>query len=1690
MFENNEQHYLDLINKDKKEGERFLDKVKDTIAVDDENVSTTNEYAEDHGFGEGAKPITKSAVDSMANKLDYWKLSANIGLAKGLDKATLHKFEGAKEHVKTLQAQRDAVYLANKDNYTFVDTVIGGIAESAGDPVETARNIIVGIATGGFGLGYRIVANIIADVASDVATSQIESKRYQDRELTNKELGIIATRSAIIGSVVGGIEMKMSKVGFDTPSPNSPKINVRETIETNGDTLNFKGYVQQDIQTRNRTNIADIDEVDAYVVPTVRGANEPITDATNATTVLQRDMAKMRERKKSVEGLDMSTPEGEAKFRETFHVPEGKHISKKSIYKDEYALSSQYNHFKGEDVVNNFLDDIEPTIKYNYERVKNDKSNLDPNVEIKPTVGGYGQVETAIDKILADFNTEKLYVQNEYLNIINQGNTETITVQQYLKGFDNKNKDVASAWANNNFKDIKGDRNGFLEQAYKDSVELDQLQMKTSLFDMEDYETFARKYKEVIDEDGFIDINTKGNEFVNTVVSIDDEISKISKNIENGKYKDAKSLDRAKVTLSSLKQDKANLISLARDNAEEYARFIHETRANEYMENILLDSKLKDIQTSRDMLNVQYNEILEDEMFMSPSQSSKLNDMYEKMNTVVDVKEYGKYSDTPQYKHKMQTLETKKSHIGEEQARLEGLADKAKDKLDRYTGNRETKAYLKLKQSYENRLNRLNDFKENAYASLDRQIENLKVKGDNDVVIGTTQTAYRDTVKGQEELAKFQQSKQAYREKTLNKLKEQIDKKDVAIKARQEELKAGKKIKFLDSELEEFGIGDVSSSVDGINPKTGEFDLSRFRKDVAQTVASKKKELAEQSIKLNQIMNKQKTIGSFQRYYDDSIYSTNFDAVKLTNKEEFIKDIVPFYKDGVLSLPEGVVLRDGDISDEVLNKLGTHFAEFVSEFKMTRNYHRKLGSYKTIGDLRSKYFNGDKDKIAKFFLNYRNGDYIKTNAEMIRDIFDFNTSRISRQIVFGSPSIHSIKNKFSRLESYAMYKYGEQYSGIMGEMYKGAKTRALNAFYGSEGRAGAREGWMAVIDGVRKALTIKYLPGSGFGEMVLQNKSIGISRAMKFDMGVGLKLKTYENEKMIKHFSKVTTTPTSKYTSAQLRKAVDTDGFVKKRKQGGFIGKLGHGFDTYLDFALTGQKVSDVSLRKQGDIISTVILDTLPDNYSKVGNELKSVIRMHGIDESNYVKFKDFTKKHIADNGMTVDVSTLVKKIEIGGDAEDILFSDALRRTHYQMADFIGNIKHSSQYQSVQADVITDLSQLFRGFSKSMNRDTLRQYLMTVNADGVSVYRATEFYRDFTKAKGLVDKSKVVYEGGKTVALLSAGALALGIGGLGRDTAEDFVRGDKTLVQSLAKVKVDLENLASVEGVTKLALKPAYDLASLLDGSDMITKEGREALKVVNTYTDEELSIYGRNWEEGNKVLGKYLTEHLFGRAVYNMYTRTHKDSVMDIKKIYGYTKEDQDKYEATVRRFDKNITEWWNKSREKDEFKQEYIEEVKTLIDEEIDARESRVQYFENDKALFENLPNDKKEVINKIIENNNIEDVEDFKVESAYLVKNLDKDVSDEMLVEHISHQLPLEEIDDEKTIRVIQGNKERIEEDFNKLPKKSKELFETLMRVKNKSADLKDKELFIKEFKRGAYMSEILEKFNLTQQQWNTR
>lgn len=790
--------------------------------------------------------------------------------------------------------------------------------------------------------------------------------------------------------------------------------------------------------------------------------------------------------------------------------------------------------------------------------------------------------------------------------------------------------------------------------------------------------------------------------------------------------------------------------------------------------------------------------------------------------------------------------------------------------------------------------------------------------------------------------------------------------------------------------------------------------------DYYKTSYDTRRRKARESVKLNQVVNKQKVLGQYDSYFTEKIDANNFDEVRVADsmKQAFYDDIMPFYQDGYFKVP-----KDGDYEKA--------FANFIFELKKTRRSARWEIGHRTMGSLREFFEEG---KMLDFWT--AQPQFLNSNADMINNIFDRQASDIARFKTFGSVSPFAIKNKVNHTlhETYTKLlgkgtglNVGE--TKIVNKIQKRIETALENEFMGGFSKDSTFGNF--VSKGLRQVVRQKLLAFTGVAEP-LQNVAMSYVRGQSYGGFSTYKPTTKYRVAKIAKMLGGKDIPGFEYNIAQMRARTDASS-ASQIDSSTLIGKMKKIDSVTMYF----QRVSTNQQLWLGEAQATKILDNLPLQYDLLENEMKRVFSNNGIDASNYDIARQYISKHIADNGLTVNPRILSDLADSGDE-----LAEALRTSYYHLSNEIGDPQVRSKFQTRANNELSEWYGMFKQFSKSVNKNTWMRLSHYVAADGMSRLRFSPRYFQDMGMKGAV----------KDAGLFAVGSALALAGGASWTLLNQFTKTDRTLNQRYALMQTNGEgifNAIKELDVNELLTIAGTNPFELIQG-DSYKIVSREFEKIYDTFTSEEKKLLGTNWEEGMLEMAKITANIIAGDLIYKNLTSLTKDDIEDLDpKIFGLSNEQRLQYESLVRNYSYS----------------DYQKRVAELQD--VNKRE--LDYLEGSLDSYNSLPKEQTEVFERALAKTNLSEnlKEELRTEFPVIVGNT------------TGYNKIAEKVEEEMDIPIKEAAQEMEQENgFKSMNNAQKRYYKKILQYKGLEDTEENRAIFYRNFS-GIKRSQLAEK-----------
>ncbi len=682
-----------------------------------------------------------------------------------------------------------------------------------------------------------------------------------------------------------------------------------------------------------------------------------------------------------------------------------------------------------------------------------------------------------------------------------------------------------------------------------------------------------------------------------------------------------------------------------------------------------------------------------------------------------------------------------------------------------------------------------------------------------------------------------------------------------------------KKTEKLLNELKENGM--LESLMDSYTTnKPVRFDsVEHAKKSFYDKVTANRKKLAVESIKINQVLKKNEMLGFGNQFFENKPSLKGEYKIK-SGMESAYNDLVDKYFD--------LGMKDIEGMDR-----GQVVYEFFKDLGDTRQSAQFKGEYKTIGELR-KYFE-DSNSMTSFFSEQT--DFLKSNAEMVRDIYDKNSVDIARFLSYDAVSPFAIKNKVN-------FKLKGKIAEILPKVMNTGEGKAVNQIKEkittmidntmNLNPAGTfQKGFDTTMGVVRRGI----LGWSGMSELTGQNYFFAMSKSMKY--GGFEVLKNEASYQFARAYNRVKgqvgPNPWGKYQIAQAVKDYDFNYIAGDRT---IINK-------YDNLSMGIQGASSNQWLKFGEGFSTRILHNMKENFNGLENELKDLLRINGITENNYQSFREFSKNHIDSNDLIVNVGKLADNLTDTN-------SNALRNVYYQLSDYVGRAEGNGILQKQNKDNFMKMYTLFRSFSRQMNEDVVRRVLTYTNAEGIQKSRLSSSY--FKPAsKGGYGYDKVARDS----AMFAVGTGLAIAGAQTYEYSKEIIYSARKFSSKMALIGTKTSALLneipeeSQNYLLTLVNKTGVNPWEELKASDMSTSVYKAIMKVYEGFTNEEKKTLGTNVEEGSQAIFELLMTYVVSSKALNWGKAIHSEFTGEDKNPYDLTKAELKEFEHKKRMLD-----------------------------------------------------------------------------------------------------------------------------------------------------------------------------------------
>ena len=816
-------------------------------------------------------------------------------------------------------------------------------------------------------------------------------------------------------------------------------------------------------------------------------------------------------------------------------------------------------------------------------------------------------------------------------------------------------------------------------------------------------------------------------------------------------------------------------------------------------------------------------------------------------------------------------------------------------------------------------------------------------------------------------------------------------------------------IKFVRSidpekDLEKYGtyFDDVIEKINNIITKESSnldeiYDISSFEKSFNKTDLTKKHRIASRhipgdeatvrkNIRIQRAINKQKIM---MDYYD--YYKVNFDKQvaqdvkiealvadgKLEELANKVKPIIEKY----FSIPDDITL-----SNEQTARI---WHEFLTNLNMTKNSWKYTDKSMSLSDL--SYMFKSQDSFYDFFINEMSKqDYLKHNTELLQSFYSRQIDDISRLMTFGTTSPYKILNEVDfKSQSILSKQLDKGLNDGEKAFISNVKTKMNNYITNTmmPWNKGNVSGAIKISRAVRKAVTSSTLGLTGTTELFAPNWVLSFYKASKYDNSLW-------KQDLI--------------SLAKAMKAMGADATVAKYRMselGIELGKLAKfdndWTDKAVDIALILQQASDNQFKKFAHIRTATILDNMSDDITKLQPELLSVLKKYGINENNYLDFRNYVKKHISANNDTINFDTLLNS-SLKEDERFLLVANELIE---DIGSHTRNMKVSDA--SYKSDEIINWLYSYRTFKRFLNKDLLRRVSYYQDVNGVSKARFTsEGVKHTLKELPLANLTyfalPLAAVSGAWQSILKEQQKSLGDGALmyanfknsvdeniQQYSMEGNVDEDETAVGYLFKLGKHVGKMSALN----LGKTFGYDFSdgflkgikSEFETSAPIYKPIKLAIESYTTFTDPEKQLYGTNVEEAGVKLVEFSSSFIpAGRLSYtwiNNYLSTAEEIASNVKgsnekktnlrlymkEYYDITDDEYDKLESASIKINNNKLNTLS-NEEKKIVDKTLNKELLNTMQEQADNMQVVADYIGDKSASFEKLNMGQKNIYNKI--------------------------------------------------------------------------------------------------------------------------
>jgi hypothetical protein len=499
---------------------------------------------------------------------------------------------------------------------------------------------------------------------------------------------------------------------------------------------------------------------------------------------------------------------------------------------------------------------------------------------------------------------------------------------------------------------------------------------------------------------------------------------------------------------------------------------------------------------------------------------------------------------------------------------------------------------------------------------------------------------------------------------------------------------------------------------------------------------------------------------------------------------EFQNRIEPLM-DAYFELPEGI---------STSGKAGI-YREFLIDTKSTTRAAHMQGEVLEFGDIVNRYFGGDTGKF-KDYLSMGEG-FLKTNEQFYTGLVVRNKKLEAQFETYGMPA-YAFRSRLqfgiaNNVELWQGVENNTAYRDVFNQLKQDSLTALDEYVIGSTGKKVVSSNIFDTVQkNVTKGLANSFLAIRGIYEpitnAVLTNRrsfkyapsalqsslkwKIQVDNVLSIPRGVaqvsGSALDFSGN--IVKHIPKLerlglklmkageivlTEGKIDKMSLRQKGLMIETlDDVIVKHKTGNLIQDA---WASFSDMLMRGDKSSDEISRASKVVVRSneLIEESFRiNNYTKINNNIKQILKTIGIDETNYPEFQGYVKNYFKGRN-TINANELTELSLNDTNARKLLnVYDAIYFDNQKLNKsglYNASGKSNSMFKSIE-----NLNTLFKKFAISVSSDDLRGIMYYTNQDGVYRNRWTSIEGYISTAKfmaspvGFVPTMIVISAGGET----------------------------------------------------------------------------------------------------------------------------------------------------------------------------------------------------------------------------------------------------------------------------------------------------------------------------------------------------